>query len=286
MFVQNVLVATLLTLFSLLASHQGYSRSEGFNPGLTVLPQFNSPAHEPTIEISGKDGGAMVLVPAGEFTWGGSDQIPRPQRRIYLDAFYLDKFEVTVSQYSKFLASSDRRHPNRWSESNLGIDADRPVIGVTWYDAHEYCSWADKRLPTDAEWEKAARGTDGREYPWGQEVPTQKHANFDKRDDWWKGYSTLAKVGSYALDISPYGIYDLAGNVEEWVADWIDIEGQYYKTDLSRNPTGPMLGQFRVLRGGSWFTPATGLPIRIPSWSDPSLTNFSIGFRCAQDFTK
>ncbi len=78
----------------------------------------------------------------------------------------------------------------------------------------------------------------------------------------------------------------MAGNVEEWVADWIDIEGQYYKTDLSRNPTGPMLGQFKILRGGSWFTPATGLPIRIPSWSDPSITNFSIGFRCAQDSTK
>lgn len=286
MFVQKVLVATLFILLSLLASHQAYLRAEELNPTSSVSPQFYSPPHEPTIEINGKDGGAMVLVPAGEFIWGGSVQIPRPQHRIYLDAFYLDKFEVTVSQYSKFLAISDHRHPNRWSESNLGNDADRPVIGVTWYDAREYCRWADKRLPTDAEWEKAARGTDGREYPWGQEVPTQKYANFGKRDDWWKGYSTLAKVGSYALDISPYGVYDMAGNVEEWVADWIDIEGQYYKTDLSRNPTGPMLGQFKILRGGSWFTPATGLPIRIPSWSDPSITNFSIGFRCAQDSTK
>ena len=159
-------------------------------------------------ELIGKDGAPMVLVSAGEFTMGG-DSIDNPRHPVYLDAFHMDKYEVTASRYAKFLQATGRQLPFKWSEMSLVSHGDRPVIGVTWEDADAYCRWASKRLPTEAEWEKAARGTDGREYPWGNEAPTPRHANFNKCCE-WKGYGVLAIVGSLEAGRSPYGIYDLA----------------------------------------------------------------------------
>ena len=230
-------------------------------------------------ELIGKDGAPIVLVSAGEFTMGG-DSIDNPRHPVYLDAFYMDKYEVTASRYAKFLQATRRQLPFKWSEMSLVSHGDRPVIGVTWEDADAYCRWASKRLPTEAEWEKAARGMDGREYPWGNEAPTPRHANFNKCCE-WKGYGVLAIVGSLEAGRSPYGIYDLAGNVSEWVADWYDNTS--YKYELERNPKGPRDGEEKVVRGGSWYDSALLQRSALRSRSYPSAPSTDRGFRCAKD---
>jgi formylglycine-generating enzyme required for sulfatase activity len=221
----------------------------------------------------------MVLVPAGEFTMGG-DSMDNPRHPVYLDTFYMDKYEVTTSRYARFLQATGRQLPFKWSEAGLVSHGDRPVIGVTWEDADAYCRWAGTRLPTEAEWEKAARGTDGREYPWGNEAPTPRHANFNKCCE-WKGYGVLAIVGSLEAGRSPYGIYDLAGNVSEWVADWYDKAS--YKYELDRNPKGPADGEEKVVRGGSWFDGGPLQRSALRSRSYPSAPSTDRGFRCAKD---
>jgi sulfatase modifying factor 1 len=171
-------------------------------------------------EVISRDGAPMRLVPAGSFIMGadGGAANERPVHRVYLGAFYIDKFEVTTARYAAFMSANPRERPYKWNELDLSRDANRPVIGVNWYDAQAYCNWAGKRLPTEAEWEKAARGTDGRRYPWGNEEPTAAHGNFDHCCK-WLGYVTLAPVGSFDAGKSPYDIHDLEGNVTEWTAD-------------------------------------------------------------------
>jgi formylglycine-generating enzyme required for sulfatase activity len=233
-------------------------------------------------ELIGKDGAPMVPVSAGEFTMGG-DNIDNPRHPVYLDAFYMDKYEVTTSRYARFLQATRRQLPFKWSEVGLVSHGDRPVIGVTWEDADAYCRWAGKRLPTEAEWEKAARGTDGREYPWGNEAPTSRHANFNKCCD-WKGYGVLAIVGSLEAGRSPYGVHDLAGNVSEWVADWYDKAS--YKYELDRNPKGPADGEEKVVRGGSWYDPGPLQHSALRSRSYPTAPSTDRGFRCAKGAEK
>jgi formylglycine-generating enzyme required for sulfatase activity len=241
---------------------------------------FTPPSAPPSgRELIGKDGAPTVLVPAGEFTMGGSN-IDNPRHPVYLDAFYMDKYEVTTSRYARFLQATRRKLPFKWSEVGLVSHGDLPVIGVTWEDANAYCRWAGKRLPTEAEWEKAARGTDGREYPWGNEAPTPRHANFNKCCE-WKGYGVLATVGSLEAGRSPYGIYDLAGNVSEWVADWYDMTS--YKYELDRNPKGPADGEEKVVRGGSWYDPGSLQRSALRSRNYPSAPSTDRGFRCAKD---
>src|SRR3989442_6188260 len=140
-------------------------------PSCMPLQPWTPPGRAPTAVQIGKDGALMVLVPAGEFTMGG-DSLDNPRHPVYLDAFYMDKYEVTTSRYAAFVKATGRELPSKWREVRLVSHGERPVIGVLWEDADAYCRWAGKRLPTEAEWEKAARGTDGREYPWGNEAPT------------------------------------------------------------------------------------------------------------------
>ena len=210
-------------------------------------------------EITGRDGAPMVLVPAGEFLYGDANQ------RMSLPTFYMDKYEVTTKLYAKFLQTTGRKEPLRWNEVSQVSDGDRPVIGVLWDGADAYCRQYGKRLPTEQEWEKAARGTDGRRYPWGSEEPTSRHANFNKCCD-WKGYGTLATVGSYEAGKSPYGIYDLAGNVWEWTS-----------SDYNSN--------YKVVRGGSWLNNAFYLRSTYRTWGPPraKLHPYFFGFRCTQD---
>jgi len=238
---------------------------------------------EPAREITGKDDALMVLVPAGEF-FMGSDKIgdERPKHQVSLDAFYIDRYEVTTARYAKFLEATGRKQPLFWNQGRQAAHRDYPVVGVDWDDADAYCRWAGKRLPTEAEWEKAARGTDGRLYPWGNEEPTPRHANFGKAD--WKGYSTLMPVGSFEAGKSPYGIYDMAGNVWEWVADW--YAPQYYATSPARNPRGASNGDNKVLRGGSWNNVPLMLRSTGRNWSPPADRPLYVGFRCAQDIPK
>jgi formylglycine-generating enzyme required for sulfatase activity len=210
--------------------------------------------------MTGQDGAPMVLVPAGEFTMGARDDGQeatsgeRPAHQVYLDAFYIDQYEVTTSRYANFFQETTRDPPGYWSKSVLKQHANKPVEGVTWEDAKAYCEWAGKRLSTEAEWEKAARGPDQRMYPWGDEPPDKKVANFANCCN-FQDYGVLTEVGSFDGGTSPDGAYDMAGNVWEWVADWYD-DSLYQqrakgKTPV-RNPRGPEKGTFKVFRGGSW----------------------------------
>jgi formylglycine-generating enzyme required for sulfatase activity len=237
-------------------------------------------AQIPAPEITGKDGTPMVLVPAGEFTMGseGWDADEKPVHRVYLDAFYMDQYEVTTGRYAKFMRETGRAQPAQWKDVNPATDGERPVVGVTWHDADAYCRHYGKRLPTEAEWEKAARGSDGRRFPWGHEEPTHLQANFGAT---WAGYETLMKVGNLEAGKSPYGIYDLAGNAWEWVADWYDMN--YYKNSPGRNPTGPTRGGSKVLRGGSWYNMLYDLRSTNRSYFVPTSRFFDLSFRCAQD---
>ena len=234
---------------------------------------------QPGQEITASDGAPAVLIPAGNFSMGNDED--SPLREIYVDGFYIDKYEVTVSRYAKFLQSTGNvRAPDYWQEANLDSAGDLPVIGVDWHDADAYCRWAGKRLPTEAEWEKAARGTDGRTYPWGNEEPTAARANFLKSSaSSYKG--GLAAVGGYDAGKSPYGIHDLASNAAEWVADWF-AEG-FVRGDV-RNPKGPERGTGKVIRGGGWYDPPERINSSRRMQAGPGNRADDIGFRCAKDF--
>jgi formylglycine-generating enzyme required for sulfatase activity len=231
-------------------------------------------------EITGRDGAPMVLVPAGEFMMGSNDyDDEKPIHRVSLDDYYIDKYEVTTTRYAAFLQATSRATPSSWNEASQVSDGERPVIGVDWNDADAYCRYYGKRLPTEAEWEKAARGADGRKYPWGNEKPTSRHTNFNKCCD-WKGYATLTAVTEHDAGKSPYGAYDMAGNVWEWTADWYDKT--YYQSSPDRNPTGPSSGSYKVSRGGSWSLDMNNVRAANRGSFHPTLQGNFLGVRCAK----
>ena len=232
------------------------------------------------------DDGPMASIPAGDF-WMGVDGMigledERPRHKIWLEAYAMDLYEVTTGRYARFLAASGRTAPWLWESVDLSIHADRPVIGVDWHDADAYCRWAGKRLPTEAEWERAARGTDERLFPWGNQVPTADLANHALGSRF--SYSqALMPVGHYEKGKSQAGLYDMAGNVWEWVQDWYDALS--YEKSLQKNPTGPEQRTFKVLRGGSW----SELPKYLLTYGrfklHPDTRNAYTGFRCAKSVT-
>jgi len=257
--------------------------------GTTVTP-YEQPTSDTTSEVvsmadsvPGEEpiSGEMVTIPAGSFVRGtesgGFDE--RPQRAIYLDAFAIDRYEVTNHQYQQFVVTTGHRKPglpSRYAKSGAKVRGiNQPIVYVSWDDADGYCRWKGKRLPTEAEWEKAMRGTDGRLWPWGDnEQPDW--ANWARVQD---GYEVSARVGTFQSDKSPYGVMDGAGNVMEWVADWY---GEiYYKSSPDQNPPSPEYGTYRVLRGGGYTT--SGGDVRITSRSKmmPDFRDETIGFRCA-----
>jgi formylglycine-generating enzyme required for sulfatase activity len=223
---------------------------------------------------------SMVLIPAGEFLMGSwtGDADERPMRRVYLDAYFFDKNQLTVGEYAKFLDATSHSAPPDWNIMSRAMHQKRPVVNVDWADAAAYCTWAGKRQPTEAEWEKAARGTDGRTYPWGNEPPTKLHANMQK--EVWNSHMGLTPVGTFEDSTSPYGINDMAGNVWEWVSDWYDDD--YYSTAPLRNPTGPATGMSKVVRGGSWGSGPKGLRSAERETRVPSFQGYGTGFRCAK----
>ena len=275
--------------------------------------------------IRGEDGAEMVLVPAGDFWMGNTPdglgpvrefckRVPKanvcreehyerdelPRRRVTLDPFYIDRFEVTNALFEKFVRATGHRtlaelqrgsavwrwENGSWTRSSVAnaywraptgpgsaAEPTHPVVQVSWNDAAAYCKWAGKRLPTEAEWEKAARGPDGRRYPWGDAWDSNK-ANGEAK------LKRTTPVGSYWQVASPYGAQDMAGNVWEWVADWYAED--YYKTGPTHNPRGPEGGEFRVARGGSWLDHPAVLATshRLPI--APSYAVNVVGFRCAK----
>jgi len=253
-------------------------------PQKTALVNVNlEKKGEPPPTIIGKDGAEMILIPEGEFIMGSpegeGDYDERPQHTVFLDAFYIDKYEVTNAQYKQFMDATGHEAPAYWDDERFN-QPNQPVVGVIWHDAVAYAKWAGKRIPTEAEWEKAARGTDGRIYPWGNEWDNSK-CNSDVGND---GYQYTAPVGSFLAGASPYGVMDMAGNVWEWVAD--RYGDNYYSQSPQQNPKGPDSGSMRVLRGGSWVsTLQTPLRCAVRLGNFPGPRGNLFGFRCAQDVT-
>ncbi len=244
-------------------------------PNATSTPSIGSTWTAPT------DGMVLVYVPAGDFVMG-SDQYgtgsSSPAHTVYLDAFWMDQTEVTNAMYTQCVAAGKCAPPTK-KDSNTHpsyyVDAqfnDFPVIFVNWDMANAYCTWAGRRLPTEAEWEKAARGTDERIYPWGNSI-----------DCTYTNYANCVgdavAVASFESDKSLYGVYDMAGNLKEWVLDWYDEN--YYKKSPGTNPPGPDTGNFRVLRGGSFGSDGLMARAVYRFREKPSASSYSFGFRCA-----
>lgn len=233
-----------------------------------------------------KDPVEMMTIPAGPFIRGSASGEGRldeqPRRKIYLNAFDIDIYEVSNAHYMKFLDETLHKPPmNVFADRPFNEEEDigeLPVVQVTWHDAVDYCFWAGKRLPTEAEWEKAARGNDGRLYPWGDQAPTRQQANFEKD---WEEKKTFVEVTALPEGQSPYGLRNLAGNVREWVQDWYASE--YYASAPDKNPKGPETGILKVLRGGSWKSFDTDLRATSRSKGGFALKTHGIGFRCARD---
>ncbi len=255
-------------------------------PTLTPVP---TPPDNPETPAAGAarsreaDGMVMVYVPAGGFTMGSPpgepwDQGESPQRTVYLDAFWVDQTEVTNAQYERCAQAGSCRVTPDMTSYDPQARPDYPAE-VTWSAAQAYCQWAGSRLPTEAEWEKAVRGTDGRRWPWGNDRPDCSLSNSFGKDGLCAG--ATACVGSYPAGASPYGALDMAGNVAEWVNDWYDYG--YYDVSPPHNPPGPEAGTARVVRGGNWEA--------IPDWvrcawrdgREPE--EFAFGFRCVSSAT-
>jgi formylglycine-generating enzyme required for sulfatase activity len=255
-------------------------------PPSATLPPIGSPTPQfapGATQVSSRDGMRMVYVPGGEFLMGAGESDSQaendedPQHTVYLDGFWIDQTEVTNGQYAQCVAAGACNTPysltsfTRASYFNAEAYATYPVIFVSWYDAMAYCEWAGRRLPVEAEWEKAARGQDSRTYPWGQEIDCEL-ANFSGCQG-----DTVA-VGSYLEGASPYGALDMAGNVWEWVFDWYN--GGYYQSSPLDYPTGPKSGAYRVIRGGSWNDAINYLRTSSRYWYFPENARVSVGFRC------
>ena len=228
-----------------------------------------------------KDNGKMVLIPAGSFEMGDHlDNMENalPVHTVELDAFYMDRYEVTVGQFKKFVRESKYSY-NRWNDVVVFSPTDdHPMSYVNWYAATAYAKWAGKRLPTEAEWEYAARGgLRGKRYPWGDDITHEdaNYADMDGKDEW----QYCAPTGSF--DPNRYGLYDVAGNVWEWCADWYG-EGYYISSPL-KDPPGPSTGRIRVLRGGAWYYAVDALRVTYRIGRYPMVANFGCGFRCVAD---
>ena len=237
----------------------------------------------------------MVYIPAGAFIMGSDPDVDPmtdaldelPQHKVFLDAYFIDKHEVSNADYTQFVEATGHRNSIFWDNPKFN-HPDQPVVGVTWGDAAAYAEWVGKRLPTEAEWEKAARGTDGRIWPWGDEFDPTK-CNFDdegKFDGHLDGFAMAAPVDSFAQGESPYGARNMVGNVAEWVADWFDAE--YYAVSPAENPKGPPTSGMgkKSWRGASWFAGSEQMRCAFREYDDIVASGQILGFRCAMDAPK
>jgi formylglycine-generating enzyme required for sulfatase activity len=279
------LVAVCLSIVLLGACTQARTATPTYSPGVTRT--------RPTDEAE------MIHMPDGEFLMGSTDADPKatadekPAHTVTLDAFWIDRTEVTNGQYVRFLNAlgehrgtcggydcvetkiEDQDSHILRQEGRYVVESgfeDHPVTEVTWHGAQAYCEWAGVRLPTEAEWEKAARGVDGRLYPWGNDAP-----DCDKAQYAGCGGKTVP-AGSKPAGASPYGVLDMAGNVWEWVADWYDEA--YYECSPVQNPQGANSGIRKVFRGGSWGYLPKFMRTTDRARNRPAYAGFNVGFRC------
>ncbi len=228
-----------------------------------------------TVEIPSPPDEVMVRVPAGWFTMGVNDgrRSNEPKRQVHLDAYAIMRMEVTRAEFAKFVQATGYQAAG-WDQAKLEITGDMPVTGVLWEDARAYCEWAGMRLPTEAEWEKAARGTDGRRYPWGNEWdPTLANTRESS-------HGNVLPAGSFPGGASPYGVLDMTGNASEWVADYFTFD--YYTYAPDHNPQGPDIVMDHCLRGGSYDAPAQWATTYFRNSSHSAKPNQRVGFRCAK----
>jgi len=220
-------------------------------------------------------GAAMIFIPAGTFAMGSDsgNSDHQPAHSVSLNAFYIDKFEVSLEDYNRCVTAGACQPPDPLPYLDPKSYADRPAVNLTWQDARDYCSWRDAALPSEAQWEKAARGSDGRAYPWGNSAPDCSLANYGN-----KCRRGLSPVDSYPVAASPYGVINLAGNTMEWVADVYDPD--YYAGSPTSDPTGPEAGKERVVRGGGWTFPLEYLATYARWHQDPERGYANVGFRC------
>ena len=262
-------------------------------------------------ELAEKLDQSMIHIPAGEFIQGSvflsdrkaaSDEMP--QRKVHLDTFEIDTYEVTNAQYQRYVLTNGAQPPRYWIGNDYPSGtADYPVVGISWEEARVYCEWAGKRLPTEAEWEKACRGPQGNTYPWGKDwKPEYANLGLEQADNWplridegWQLLMatrspeiqpSLKPVGSYSADASVYGVFDMAGNASEWVEDWYNWSG--YADLPQRNPVSEGPPWNHVIRGGTWFDRA-GQEVYASDLSRCAKRNSShsaddprVGFRCAK----
>lgn len=224
--------------------------------------------------IIDEQGIEMILIPAGSFIMGSDNNqaAAKPAHEVYLDAYYIDKFEVTNERYLECLEDG---YCNSGGSSRLynSIWDNHPVMDVTWYEAQDYCQWRGGRLPTEAEWEKAARGTDERLFPWGNEPVTCERARYGDC-----GWFTV-QVGQHPDGVSPYGVHDMAGNAWEWTLDW--YKQDYYSYSPLENPQGPSEDTgWKSTRGGAWFYMAGLMTAVWRNHAPPSAAYSYLGFRC------
>lgn len=302
----------LAVLFLVTLACQSTSNSPAGNQGVSnQTPELSSQsiATELPSELTDAFGVPMALIPEGEFTMGeNADDVviecekyrsdclldsftdEEPLHQVFLDTYYIDIYEVTNAAFKACVDAGACTPPQDTSSNDRSIYYgnsqfdDYPVINVDWNQAQTYCEWRGGSLPTEAQWEKAARGMDDRMYPWGDTFDGTKLNFCDKNcsssgTDSDDGYADTSPVGNYPNGISPYGVYDMAGNVWEWVGDWYD--SAYYQNSPRSNPVGPSSGEYRLLRGGSWGSEAFGAHVSNRNWASPEIIQNYFGFRCA-----
>jgi sulfatase modifying factor 1 len=253
-------------------------------PPKSTAPSLDPNRYSVHSTKQGGDGAPMVVIPGGVFVMGTRGEVgeydEKPSRKVTLKSYFIDVYEVTNERYERFVRATGHRKQNVmifFDDLSQLMGPTQPAVGVSWFDAAAYCSWAGGRLPTEAEWELAARGEDERQWPWGNQY-REGYANVRGNDD---GYQYTAPVGSFEAGRSPYGLYDMAGNLSEWVYDWYDEF--YYKEGQVTLPKGPESGKAKVLRGGSWNDPPNDSRTSKRTAISPERSDAIIGFRCAED---
>lgn len=257
---------------------------------LVLLLMALVPTSQAEENINAPEG--MILIPAGAYEMGSRKSLLElnpteifqsdrhmlgpedPAHEVVLKAFFIDRFEATNKEYREFIEKTGARTPRYMKDDEFNKPA-QPVVGINWQEAADYCKWKGKRLPTEAEWEKAGRGQGPVKYPWGNEPPDETRLNFDNK------VGKTTQVGSYDKGKSAYGVHDLSGNVAEWVYDWHFPE--YYLFSPKENPQGPERGTYKVIRGGNWRSNGEDVRLTYRNATTPKIRSNSVGVRCVKD---